>query len=278
MSHHLWAADTTLYQDLAQLRSVADNCLRFSAQQDHAVRAVAVARPLLTVVLHGSKCLEHGHEKVQVGEGEVLLISQACNINVRNQINATAQCYASLCIPLPENVLQAARLLYGQAAMAATMLPIVDSVPVANLAAHLSNWAQAVWQQQPVQAHLALTQLVLQLVQQGHHALLLPAPQELHAQIAAWVHEQPAHPWQSTEVEARLNMSAATLRRRLAKEGHSLKQVILHARLNCALDMLYTQTWPLKTIAAKCGYQSESVFKQRFEQRFGLSPEQIRAA
>ena len=141
----------------------------------------------------------------------------------------------------------------------------------------LSAWAGAVLAKDEVAARLALTQVVLHLVAQGHSALLLPPSKDLAAQIYDLVRNRPAHAWQSAEIEQHLHLSGATLRRRLAAQGSSLKQVILHARLNCALDMLYTSTWPLKTIAAKCGYQSVSVFNQRFLQRYGLLPVDIRS-
>ena len=275
----VWATHRhqALYDMLAQVHTVAAGCARFSAQQDHVVRAADVAQPLLTVVLQGSKQLELGQASLHVAEGEVLVLTQACSVNVRNLTNAHSQGYASLSIALPENVLQAARLLYGSVVAQETAAAVMVAVRLDDIASALHTWAEATAQQQTLTAHMALTQIAVYLLQQGHLGLLWPVPKDLKTQIAQWVQTRPEHRWQSTDIEALMHMSAATLRRRLAAEGSSLKQVILHARMNCALDMLYTQTWPLPTLAAKCGYQSVKVFRQRFEQRFGLYPEQIRS-
>ena len=69
----VWAAHRhqALYDMLAQVHTVAAGCARFSAQQDHVVRAADVAQPLLTVVLQGSKQLELGQASLHVAEGEV---------------------------------------------------------------------------------------------------------------------------------------------------------------------------------------------------------------
>ena len=70
-------------------------------------------------------------------------------------------------------------------------------------------------------------------------------------------------------------MSGATLRRRLATEQTNLRDVIRAARLACALDLLYTTRWPVKTIAAKVSYRSTPSFVHKFTERYGLEPAQI---
>lgn len=64
-------APQALYDMLAQVHTVAAGCARFSAQQDHVVRAADVAQPLLTVVLQGGKQFGIGSEaSLHVAEGE----------------------------------------------------------------------------------------------------------------------------------------------------------------------------------------------------------------
>ena len=268
-----------MYALLAQLQTVADTCAVISARHSHAVRAVDIAQPQLGVVLQGRKQVSDDEAAVVIEVGEMLVTSRACSVNVVNITDAQQHCYATVCIPLPESVLQAARLLQGETALRPVgKEPAIHCVEMAPYVPSLSAWASAILADDAIAARLALTQVALQLVEHGHAAILLPPSQDMVAQIYALVRNHPAHPWQSAEIEQHLHLSGATLRRRLAAQGQSLKHIILQARLNCALDMLYTSNWPLKTVAAKCGYQSVSVFTQRFQQRFGLLPTDIRPA
>ena len=262
---------------LAQLQTVADTCAVVSSRHSHAVRAVDILQPQLGVVLQGCKQVRCGDTYLDIHVGEILVSTRACNLNVTNLTDDHEQCYATVCIPISETVLQAARLLHGETVLTVTTEPAIACENIAVCAPALAAWAQAVLADDAVAARLALTQVVLQLVAQGHAALLLPPSKDLAAQIYDLVRSRPAHAWQSAEIEQHLGLSGATLRRRLAAQDNGLKQVILHARLSCALDLLYTSEWPLKTIAAKCGYQSVGVFNQRFLQRYGLLPSDIRA-
>ena len=70
-------------------------------------------------------------------------------------------------------------------------------------------------------------------------------------------------------------MSEATIRRHLAAEGTSLRQVVVEARLSVALELLYTTRLPIKTVATRVGYASPSSFVRRFVERYGIEPTMI---
>lgn len=137
-------------------------------------------------------------------------------------------------IAAPENVLQAARLLYGSVVAQEAAAAVMVAVSLDDIASALHTWAEATAQLVKPSPPTWPCQIAVYLLQQGHCGLLWPVPKDLKTQIAQWVQTQPEHRWQSTDIEALMHMSAATLRRRLAAEGSSLKQVILHARMNCA--------------------------------------------
>jgi methylphosphotriester-DNA--protein-cysteine methyltransferase len=69
--------------------------------------------------------------------------------------------------------------------------------------------------------------------------------------------------------------SGATLRRRLASEQLSVRELIADARLAYAMQLLYTTRLPLKTVAARVGYRSLGSFNRRFAARYGLDPAEI---
>ena len=125
------------------------------------------------------------------------------------------------------------------------------------------------------QARLALTGLLLALCRAGHAGVLVPPLSSLAAQLRALVAERPERPWQSRDFEAALNLSGATLRRRLQAERTSVRTLVAEARLARALELLYATRWPVKTVAARVGYRSVASFARRFTARYGLEPGQI---
>jgi AraC-like DNA-binding protein len=82
--------------------------------------------------------------------------------------------------------------------------------------------------------------------------------------------------WTAERIAAALALSETTLRRRLAMEGTSPKEVLVEARMAMALTMLQATTQPVSGIALAVGYASPSRFAVRFRQRFGFAPTAVR--
>jgi len=116
---------------------------------------------------------------------------------------------------------------------------------------------------------------VLAWCRQGHGNLLLPQAPSLGEQIRDRIAAEPARDWQSRDVEDQFALSGATLRRRLAAERTSLRQLLTEARLAHGMTLLYTTDLPLKTVAARAGYRSAASFSKRFAEQYGLAPTDI---
>lgn len=86
----------------------------------------------------------------------------------------------------------------------------------------------------------------------------------------------PGDDWHAEAVAARLAMSPATLRRRLAAEGSGFRDVLEEVRLSHALVLVQGSRQPLKWVALRCGYHSASRFAERFRERFGCLPSELR--
>ncbi|WP_062058092.1 helix-turn-helix domain-containing protein [Cellvibrio sp. OA-2007] len=80
----------------------------------------------------------------------------------------------------------------------------------------------------------------------------------------------------SAEICAQLAMSESTLRRKLQAEGTSVQDIKDQTKLGYGLHLLQTSADSIGTIAELCGYQSQSRFSERFKQRFGLTPSELR--
>lgn len=80
----------------------------------------------------------------------------------------------------------------------------------------------------------------------------------------------------NTELCAHLAMSESTLRRKLQAEGTSVQDIKDQTKLGYGLHLLQTSADSIGSIAELCGYQSQSRFSERFKQRFGLTPSELR--
>ncbi|MCZ3381905.1 helix-turn-helix transcriptional regulator [Kosakonia sp. SOY2] len=94
--------------------------------------------------------------------------------------------------------------------------------------------------------------------------------------IRNMVSSDPAYHWSTGEIEDRLNISGATLRRRLAAENTTLSAVITDTRVAGALQLLMTTRIPIKTVAARVGYASVASFSRQFSKRYGAEPSVFR--
>ena len=82
--------------------------------------------------------------------------------------------------------------------------------------------------------------------------------------------------WSSDAIARSLAMSEATLRRRLAAEGVTLRELIADVRMASALVLLQATSRPVSEIASAVGYDSPSRFAVRFRDRFGFAPTAVR--
>ena len=243
------------------------------ARCDHGLKSVDIDRPALALILRGTKQLRCGTRAAHFGPGDLLALAPGIRIDAINQPDPAHGRYLTLSVPLCDQVLAAARLVWPQAVQPSGMGFV--RVPSGTFINELTALADAVEADDEFRARLAMLNLLAQLSQHGCTDLLLPPAPTLAAQVRALVTAAPAKAWQSADLEQALAISGATLRRRLAAEGTTLRDLIAQARLAHALDLLYTTRWPVKTVAARVGYRSVESFARRFRERYGLDASEI---
>lgn len=270
---------------LARLAALADDaanrqtplpCLAVRAACTHSIRSAAMDAPGLAIPLRGTKRMKGAGDWFEVQPGQVLLLGQPATVDAQHLLPPDGSRYLGLGVSFPEPVLQAARTLW-QKPPSAPQQPLaqLQPLPLAPLVPALAHWADALDSGRASALRLALTGLVLQLCELGLDGLLQPTEPTLAARIRAMVAARPARDWRSQELELSLGLSGATLRRRLASEGTSLRQLIADARLAHALELLYATRLPVKTVAQRVGYASASSFVKRFGERYGIEPSRI---
>ncbi|WME82155.1 helix-turn-helix transcriptional regulator [Stenotrophomonas maltophilia] len=263
---------------LAEMASLA-GCARaegyacITARREHGASSVEIPQPQFAILLEGRKQVRTAHQSLEFIPGDILLLTQRCRIDVVNTPDPRSGRYLSAIVPLCAEVLAAARTLWSEE------LPAPDQVmarlPLIDHGAVLRQWRQSLQDGRYSEARLALASLVLTLCRQGHGNLLLPQAPSLGEQIRDRIAAEPARDWQSRDVEEQFALSGATLRRRLAAEDTSLRQLLTEARLAHGMQLLYTTDLPLKTVAARAGYRSAASFSKRFAEQYGLAPTDI---
>lgn len=263
---------------LARLGTLVD-CARaegyacITARHEHGAHAVDIDHPCIAIVLRGRKQVRTHAQALEFEPGDLFLIARRCRMDVVNIPDPDSGLYLTVTIPLCEEVLAAARLLWSEPIIGrGDELARLDS---ADFAPELRHWLASLQAGQYTEARLALAALTVALCRRGHTTMLVPPPPSLAMRIRDLIRADPARDWQSPHIETALGLSGATLRRRLAGEGTSLREVIAAARLACAMDLLYTTHWPVKTVAARVGYRSVASFSRRFNERYGLDPARI---
>jgi AraC-like DNA-binding protein len=249
-------------------------CVR--SRTAHCLHAATMDSGLLALPLQGRKRIRENGRWTEIVPGEIFLVPNARAFDIENIPDETTGEYLAVGIALTEEVLRAAREL----------LPVARRVERGNIAklpltshAHaLLSWCDAVTSGDGVRAHYVLLGIVLSLHAQGYAGVLAEPVVTLASRIRSMVAADPAHDWTSAAVETKLGMSGATLRRHLAEEGVSLRQVLTDARLSYGLALLLTSRLPVKTVAGRCGYASVSSFIKRFSERYGVEPSRVGGA
>lgn len=244
-----------------------------TARREHGALAVDVAQPTIAIVLQGAKRVRGAGEALAFAPGDLFLMARRCRLDVVNIPDPRTGLYLTLGVPLCEEAIAAARLLWREPPQAPG--PEIARYPAEAFASELARWIDAIQAGRYTEARLALTALAVSLCRLGHGAILAPPPPDLSRRIREMVAARPDHDWQSHDFERALGLSGATLRRRLAAERTRLRDQIAGARLAAALDLLYTTRWPVKTVAARVGYRSVASFARRFAERYGMEPGRI---
>ncbi|MEB1611189.1 AraC-like DNA-binding protein [Xanthomonas campestris] len=263
---------------LAQMASLmhcerAEAFVCVSARREHGARSVDLTQAQFAILLQGRKQVRSTTQSLEFVPGDLFLVTRRCRIDVINTPDPQTGLYLSVVVPLCVEALVAARALWNE--------PLPEAgADIARLAAidfelTLQQWRDALHHGLYAEARLALAALVVNLCRRGHGGLLLPPAPSIAEQVRTLITAQPQRAWRSRDVEDSLGISGATLRRHLAAEQRSLREVITDARLAHAMALLYSTRWPLKTVAARAGYRSTRSFSQRFQQRYGLDPASI---
>ena len=243
----------------------------------YCLRSLRTTGAFFSVVIKGRKRIHQGARMIEIVPGNAVAIAPGACIDVENIPDPETGEYLAALHVLPEEVVAMARTLLGSATAnawpaAGTPCQLIDLRDVASEMAACAGAAQKL--AVPRFRH-ALLGLLLRLHEHGIDACLTQPRPRLADAVSQLLHGAPNREWRSVDVEAHFALSGATLRRQLAAEGTSLRELLTEARLGQALSLLQSTRLPVKTVAARAGYRSVSSFVRRFQARYGVEPSRV---
>lgn len=244
---------------------------------------IRVDRPAVILVDRGLKTVQPARAAaVRAGAGQLLLLSGGQTVDFHNRITegdvyeARWLMFGGTVLDDPFYLGEAQRLKPDQTtpppAAVVRRVPggLLEAFERARhgLAADPSRPDAVVRQQMLEVAHWLLAE--------GVALRVPPEDARVSGQIRAMLGAQLDRDWDAATIAGALAMSEATLRRRLAAEGATLRELLADVRMAQALVLLQATSRPVSDIASAVGYDSPSRFAVRFRDRFGFAPTAVR--
>ncbi len=250
----------------------ADNglILPFRSRQAQNLRRVPFSETCLMLILSGEKQLHQG-STLAFPAGQMLLVPAGSELTFTNQ-PAANQDYLAWIIALPGHDLPdpgkgpVSREI--QHAQADSLLLIL-----------IRQWLELGPELQHSGGMLSRrrTEMASRLLQLGYAPTLRAGLQQQWSnRLQKLLSRDLSYDWQLSDVCPQLAVSESTLRRKLDEEQTSFREQLSTLRLSQGLNLLQTTGLTILQVAEACGYRSASRFSERFRERFGVTPSELR--
>ena len=258
----------------AGLRAFGPQLFGYCAFAIERLACVRLPHPTIIIVLSGSKEIWLGDASRHLQAGEVFVLPANLDFDVVNIPDERTGLYEALVLEvpaLPAGLIDTHSVLVGTPGDFDICIPLtadlVDALEHAAITLADSSHAKAL-----AEHRLAEVLLLLQNI---------PAARPLFASSLAdqvnWlVLGAPSRDWTAAEIASNLGIGASTMRRRLAADGQSLRQIMLDCRMKLARNLLTTGHSNVAQAAEAAGYASRSHFARRFRRAHGVSPSRVR--
>jgi AraC-like DNA-binding protein len=235
-------------------------------------RHFTVDQPMIIRVRRGWKRAITAEFSLDTGSGQLVFLPQGLQCTIVNAVDAEGLYYCdafALSPDLLDEFGKPERLAPVQPSKIESDPDFLDALDRAQSAIHADRSDQ-----DKLNRHI-IGELILRLQSMGIRVGVCHQP-SLVQRIRTIVKQDPSCDWSSDALAARLAISPATLRRKLAAQATSLTDILADIRMTTALGLLQSTEMPINRIALDVGYESASKFAARFRSRFGLSPRDIR--
>lgn len=235
------------------------------------LKAIALPCPILGIMLRGLKEVWLGDTCHVFQPGTVFVLPAGVAMDVVNIPAGPTSSYESLLLEVPTLPAGLSPLITGEKGLIA---PAGDDfrVPLSlDLIDTLVHAATAIASEAVGEAVKAIrfTEVLTLLRPLAAARPLFQA--SLPEEVAWLIRSAPSEAWTVERVAGRLCLGASTLRRRLALDGRSFRQILRTERLRAGQVALASGASSVAAAEA-AGYASRSHFSRRYRETFGMTP------
>ena len=239
-------------------RSAASCLFSFVTHERERIAGAAFGRLSIVVIVEGAKeVISMGRQK-RFAAGTILVLPGGWRGDVVNDPDPVSGAYRAIFIDFPDALVRRAESAFPPP-RGPHRLDLALDATAAEAISHAGNGIADDSLPAALSQHRML-EILMVLALRG----ALPArPQSCIDAVRALVRWQPDLAWTADKIAAELGTSNATLRRRLALEGSSLRAAIADERMALAEVMLAEDGISLREAALATGYRSARRFTER---------------
>lgn len=239
-------------------RSAAASLLSFVTHQRERIAGAAFSRLSIVVIVEGSKQVVSMGRQMRFAAGTILVLPAGWRGDVVNDPDPQTGAYRAIFIDFPDALVRLAEGAFPPSRQQLRLDLPLDAM-AADAIRHAGDGITAGNLPTALIEHRVL-EILLVLGQRG----ALPARSDSTADaVRALVRWQPDRAWTADMIAAEIGTSNATLRRRLAIEGTSLRATLAAERVALAEAMLRRDGVSMREAALAAGYRSPRRFADR---------------
>ncbi len=257
--------------------STRPSMFAFVAHERERIADVHLPRPSLIMVLEGSKELVTMGRQMHFPAGRAIALPAGWQGDVVNVPDERSGFYRALFLDFSETLVLAAHRAHPEWRVQ-THVPNLEVPLDPLLVATIRYAADGITSEAlpPILVEHRIMEVLLILGMRG----LLPLRPQSGAQstadaVRALVRWQPDRSWTADLLSAEFGMSNATLRRKLSREGASLRTLLAEERMAAASTMLMDERASIREAALAAGYLSPRRFIERFREIQGADPRSL---
>lgn len=245
----------------------------FVAREVERVAAFRAVTPALVVVIDGTKQVMWGLERTTCVAGDALFLPADAMLDVVNEPDEATGAYRALFLQFPRALMIEAARRWPEFASRAPnhgIAAVEMDAPLASAIAHVVDGLDDCSAR--MTAHRVLGVLGL-LAERG---VVRFAPKYVERSVVEAIRLVVRHRldqrWPASAIAGALEMSEATLRRRLSSEGQSLRTLMVDERMKAAQRLLGERSADVAQAMAATGYASRSHFSRHYKAAHGTVP------
>src|SRR5450830_187198 len=233
-----------------------------------------IGQPTVVLVLAGRKTVYGDEGYSTAGAGDIMLLPQGSTYGVFNEATECGA-YEAMALFIAPALLQDTSSSVSSFApmLHARVLPQIETG--FRHAVLRANQLMQEGSAPPAIVRHATTEVLTWMQVTGN--CFAPIRQESFVErLRAVLARTPEAPWNAVLAAAALNVSEATLRRRLAREHWTMSTLLLEVRLSYAMTLLQSSDDYVGEVALNAGFVNHAHFSRLFKKRFGITPTQLR--